>query len=125
MEEEIAAHCQYRYERDRRHSYPQAASASRKGDFPSVQRDRFARFRIALQPLQLGTYFGGVLITEFTIFLQRTVDDVFQFGWYVGIQPHGRNRCAVQDRIENRCRTVPTEGQLPGGHLIENGSKRE
>jgi len=65
------------------------------------------------------------LITEFSIFLQRPVDDVFQFGWYVGIQPHDRNRCPVQDRIENRCCTFSTEGQLPSSHLIEDGSKRE
>ena len=40
---------------------------------------------IPLQPLQLGTHFGGVLITQFPILLQRLIDDVFQFGRYIGI----------------------------------------
>ena len=49
-----------------------------------VSVSRFRRCR-------LGSHFGCVLIAEFAIFLQRLVDDAFQFGWHIGIQPHRWN----------------------------------
>ena len=49
----------------------------------------YAGIRFTLQALQIGPNFGGVLITYVTLFLQRLVDDSFQFGREVGIQPHG------------------------------------
>ena len=36
--------------------------------------------RVPLQPLEVGAHFGGVLVSQFAVFLQRPVDDVFEFG---------------------------------------------
>jgi hypothetical protein len=38
-------------------------------------RDGSPRLGIPLQPLQLGTHVGGVLIPQFPVFLQRPVED--------------------------------------------------
>jgi hypothetical protein len=44
-----------------------------------------------------------VLVTEFSIFLQRTVDDVFQFGWHVVIQPYHGHWGTVHDGFADDC----------------------
>ena len=88
-------------------------------------RRKVPTLRVALQPLQIRSHVGCVLITQIAVFLQSLVDDLFQLGRHVGIQSHGRNRCPVQDRIEDGGCTVPTKWQLAGGHLIEDSSKRE
>ena len=41
--------------------------------------------------LQIGAHFGGVLVAQLTVLLQRFVDDALQLRRYVGIQPHGRD----------------------------------
>ena len=43
---------------------------------------------VPLQPLQIGADFGGVLVAKLAILFQTLVDDVFQFGRKVGVQPH-------------------------------------
>jgi hypothetical protein len=37
---------------------------------------------------QIGPQLGGGLAANVSVFLQSLVDDPFQFGWYVGIQPN-------------------------------------
>src|ERR1019366_2452044 len=59
------------------------------------------------------------------IFLQCLVDDVFQLGWYVVIQPHWRCGSRVQNGFEDDSRAFPTERQRARRHLIKNHSKRE
>ena len=84
------------------------------------------RFRFPLQPLQVGAHLRGVLVAQVAIFLQRLVDDVFQLGRKVGIQPHRGNR--VRDS-ESRRRSPPElsprKGNVPGRHLVEHGAERE
>ena len=48
-----------------------------------------SRLCVPLQPLQVGSHVGGVLIAQIAVLLQRLVDDPFQFGGHIGIQPHG------------------------------------
>ena len=38
---------------------------------------------------------GRTLIAELTVFLQRLINDAFQFGGHIGIQPHGRHRLRI------------------------------
>ena len=38
-----------------------------------------SRFCIPLQEHQFGTHLGGVLVTQIAVFLQRAIDDAFQF----------------------------------------------
>src|ERR1700756_4035753 len=78
-----------------------------------------------LQTLEVGANIRSMLVAQVAVFLQSLVDDVFQLRRHIGIQPHKRYGCPVQDRIEDGRGTVTTEWQLPGGHLIEDGSKRE
>ena len=60
-----------------------------------------------------------------SVFLQRLVDDSFQFGWHVGIQPHhGRGR-RVENGFEDDSRAFPTEGQRPCCHLVEDRAEGE
>jgi hypothetical protein len=37
--------------------------------------------------------------------------------------PHGSHRSTVENRLKDDGRTVAPEGQLPGGHLVEDRSK--
>ena len=50
---------------------------------------------IALQALQVGSHVGRALVAQVAVFLQRLVDDVFQFQRQVGIQADRRNRGAI------------------------------
>jgi hypothetical protein len=65
-----------------------------------------SRLCIPLQALHLGTHVGGVLITEPSILLQRPVDDVFQLGRHVVIQPHRSYWSTVHDGFTDHRRTV-------------------
>ena len=56
---------------------------------------------IPLQPLQLCPHLFGALVTQLPVFLQRSVDNVFQFGRDVAIKPDRGRRIAIQDFIEN------------------------
>src|SRR5208283_3104809 len=56
---------------------------------------------VALKPLQIGTEIRRVLIPEVSILLQTLQDDSLQFGGQVRIKPHRRDRCAIQNGLEN------------------------
>ena len=42
-----------------------------------VNRDFGCRLPVALQPLQVSANFGGTLVSKFSVFFQRLVDDSF------------------------------------------------
>ena len=46
------------------------------------------RLCVPLQAHQLGPHVRRMLIAQFTIFFQRAIDDVFELGRQIGIQPH-------------------------------------
>src|SRR5260370_24367901 len=48
----------------------------------SDNSSRFSRFRVPLQPLQIGANVGSVLVTQISILPQRLLDDLFQLQRY-------------------------------------------
>src|ERR1700747_245007 len=66
-----------------------------------------------------------MLITQVAILLQTLVDDFFELGQQIGIQSNGRNWSAIEDRLENQSRALPSEGQRSGRHLIQHSAKRK
>src|SRR6516165_11154566 len=66
-----------------------------------------------------------MLVTQVAILLQTLVDDFFQLGRQIGIQSNGRNWSAIEDRLENQSRALPSEGQRSGRHLIQHSAKRK
>ena len=56
---------------------------------------------VPLQPLQIGSHVGCVLIAQIAVFLQRLVDDSSSFGGTSGFSRTGGDRSAVQNGIED------------------------
>ncbi len=75
--------------------------------------DLAAGISIALQPLQFGAHLRRMLIPQIAIFLQRSVDNSFQFRRHVGIQPRSRCRRAIQHRVKDDPRSISPERQDP------------
>src|ERR1017187_2649013 len=84
-----------------------------------------SRFRIPLQTLQIRSYVSRMLVTQVAILLQTLVDNFFQLGRQIGNQSNGRNWSAIEDRLENQSRALPSEGQRSGRHLIQHSAKRK
>src|SRR5215472_15402452 len=62
-----------------------------------------SRIGVALEPLEIASKFGCTLVAQFTILLEQLADDVFQLGWYGGIQPYRRQRSSIEDAVEDGC----------------------
>ena len=99
------------------------AAARRRTDDPRAARrpesvSRLSRFEI-------GAQFRGSLATQVAIFLQRLVDDLFQFGWKLRV--YRRRRCGrvLQNLIENHGRGVAAERLAPRPHFVENHPERK
>ena len=80
---------------------------------------------VPLQPLQIRSHVGCVLVAQIAVFLQSLVDDPFQFGGNSGF-----SRTAEQVRGSGSHRRSlavlsPRNGNVPGGHLIEDSAKGE
>ena len=86
---------------------------------------RCASGAVALQTLQVGAHFGGALITQVAVFLQRLVDDLDQLERDQRIQIGRRSRIAIQNPGVDHGGSAAVEGNLSRRHLIENGSKGE
>lgn len=56
-----------------------------------------ARFRVALQALQLTAQIGGALVAQITIFLQQAMNNVFQLLRQVRVQTDGWGRRSIQN----------------------------
>ena len=81
------------------------------GGSSTVDHGAARRFRFTLQALEIGAHLRGVLIAQVAVFLQRLVDDPFQFGGNFGIQAHRRCRRLVQNGIEDHPEVSPSERQ--------------
>jgi hypothetical protein len=68
---------------------------------------------------------GCVLIAELPVFLQRLVDDLFQFRRQFGIHAPGSSRRTIQNSFDNHAGGIGTERLSAGGHLIQHGSETE
>ena len=66
-----------------------------------------------------------MLVAQFAVFLQSFVDDVFELGRNIWVQPDGRDRNLVKNRVEQVRRRVTAEGQRASSHFVQNGSERE
>jgi hypothetical protein len=74
---------------------------------------------------QIVPQLGGGLAANVAVFLQSLVDDPFQFGWYVGIQPNWSYGSAFQNSVEDQPRSVASKRQGTSAHLVQNRTKRE
>jgi hypothetical protein len=88
-------------------------------------REGFPEIRIPLQPLQIGPKLGGGLAGNVAILLQRFIDDPFEFGRHVRIQPHRRYGSAFQNGVEDQPRSVASKRQCARAHLVQHRSERE
>jgi hypothetical protein len=82
-----------------------------------------ARIGIALQTLQVRAHIGGVEVAQVAILFQSLVDNVFELGRKVGIEPDGRRGRTIQNRLEDRGRTFSPERHQTGRHFVKNGSE--
>ena len=83
------------------------------------------RIQGALEDLHLRTHLCGGLIPQFPVFLQRPIENALQLRRQIGIQFQRRRWLPVQDALKDDRRSMPVEGLLAGGHLIERRTKRE
>src|SRR5437667_1528310 len=84
----------------------------------------FPRLRVPLQAFQVGAQFAGAMVAQLAIFFQSLADDFFQLERDFGIQADRSGRHPVEDGIEDRTPSFPTQRQGPGRHLVQHRSKR-
>src|SRR6266576_2878123 len=59
-----------------------------------------------------------VAVAQDAVFLQSLVDDFFELGRNLRVDPHRRHGWAFQNGVEDHSRGVYAERQLPRGHLL-------
>ena len=57
--------------------------------------------------------------------VQRTVDDVFQLGGHIRIQPHRGYGSVFQNGVEDQRRSVAPERHRSRTHLVQDRTERE
>ena len=72
------------------------------------------RFRVSLQPLQVGANFGRVLVAEVSIIFEAPIDDAHQLRGHIGVGARGCHMTAV----------VLATGRVRR-HFMEHDAKRE
>src|SRR5260370_18329936 len=94
-----------------------------KGD---LRRDSGAAgIGVALEALQVRAEVGRVLVAKVTVLFEGLVDDVFEAGRQIWIQPHRRKRRLGKNGIEHGCGGFPSKGKLSGGHLVKHDTETE
>ena len=86
------------------------------------QRDRAG---VALDPLQVGLDLRGALVAQRRVLLQGLGDHALEFGGHIRIQPHGRHRLSVQDRVDDLRGALAAKRQDAGRHLVQDDAERE
>ena len=66
-----------------------------------------------------------MLVAQVPIFLERLVDDPFEFRRHGGIEPHRSDRRAIQNLIENLRRAASRKALLPGDHFVQHQAERK
>jgi hypothetical protein len=61
------------------------------------------RIQVSLESLQVGAKFGGRLIPQVRIFLQRLAEDVFDSQGHSRIQARRRSSLRMQDSVKYQC----------------------
>ena len=80
---------------------------------------------IPLQPLQIRSHVGCVLVPEVAVFLQGLIDDSLKIRRQVGIQSQRRDRGAVQDSLGNHRRRLAPKRQRARRHLVQHSTEGE
>src|SRR6516164_8825793 len=83
-------------------------------------RHRFAGLGVTLHPLEIGASVRGMLITQVPVFLQAFANDLVEFGWDVWVNSHRGYWRALQNRVENQGRRLPSKWKGAGTHLIQH-----
>ena len=87
--------------------------------------DGTAGVGVAFEALHFRADFGGVLIAQFAILFQGTVDDVLKRRGKIGIEADGRDRRALQNGVKDEAGSVAAKRQCTGGHFVEDNAERE
>ena len=74
---------------------------------------------VALQPLQVGSHLGGVLVAEGAIFLQGFTNDRVELRRNSRVLLTGQFRGLVEDGAIGRSVGISIERQAAAGHLVE------
>src|SRR6516162_8222440 len=77
-----------------------------------------AGFGVTLHLLEIGASVRGMLVTQVAVLLQAFADDLVEFGRNVGVNSYRGHWRALQNRIENQGRRLPSERKAAGRHLI-------
>ena len=83
------------------------------------------RVRVALQALQVRLQLGGALVAQVAVLLERRVDDPLELRRQLRVERDGRDRRAVQDRVEDDGRRAAGERLAARRHLVEHGAAGE
>ena len=83
--------------------------------------------RVGLPPqtLEVNAEVGGGLVTQFEVFFQGLVENLFQFWRQLWIEFQWRDGGAVENRVEHRstCRTGKRGSSR--GHFVQNDPQRK
>jgi hypothetical protein len=111
---------------------PRGRHASRRGrsrrtlrdcHCPRTDRRAVPRFRLPLQSFEVGSHIRGTLIAQVAIFLQRLVNDPFEFGGQVRVQAHSGRALSVQNCFEDHSRAFAPERHCTLCHLYSTVPK--
>ena len=72
-----------------------------------------SRLCVSLQPLQIRSHVRRALVAQVAVFLQRLVDDVFQLGRHIGIQPNRGSGDRIQYGLKITAELSPRNGNAP------------
>src|SRR5690349_13259668 len=83
--------------------------------------------RVGLPPqtLEVNAEVGSGLVTQFEVFLQGLVENLFQFWWEVGIEFQRRDGGAMENRVEHGSTCGTGKRRSSGGHFVQNDPQRK
>ena len=83
--------------------------------------------RVGLPPqtLEVNAEVGGGLVTQFEVFFQGLVENLFQFWRELGIEFQWRDGCAVENRVEHGSTCGTGKRRSSRGHFVQNDPQRK
>ena len=81
--------------------------------------------QVPLQTPQLRLDIDRMLVAQLAVFLQSAVDDVFELGRQVRVQPDRRQRRTVHDRVKDHSGSFSAKRHGAGGHFVQHDAKRK
>ena len=80
---------------------------------------------VSFQALQISAQFGSVLIAKCTILFKGLMNYAIEFRRKLRVEPPGRHRIFVQDRVEHCSRRCAIKGHGTRGHLVKHHAEGE